>query len=113
MLWNCQMCSTELRDFYEYSGVLKGIPRKRFWRALGHPKCSFSQTVAAVLLFSRRLEFREFSKRFCFSGFLKIQKCCVSIQLQRFCCFSEFEGSWSARIFEILGVPEGSFLNQL
>ena len=73
----------------------------------GGPRGLFSQTVVAVLLFSRKLDFREFSKHMLFSGFLKIRKCCFSILLQRFYCFSEFEGSWSARNFSEFWGPRG------
>ena len=44
-----------------------------------------------------------------FCGFLKIRKRCFSIQLQRFYCFSEFEGSWSARNFSEFGGNRGVF----
>ena len=107
------MCSRMLRNISKYSAVLRGAPRDRFWEPLGDPKRSatkhFSHTVAAVLLFSRRLEFRDVLKHMLFCGFLKIRKCCFSIQLQRFYCFSQFEGSWSAQIFSEFGGPRGLF----
>ena len=48
-----------------------------------------------------------------FSRFSVNSKVLFSQTVEPFCCFSEFEGSWSARLFQNVGLPAGSFLIQL
>ena len=99
--------------YFKIFSSVQGCSARSILGAIGRPKGSptrhFSHTVVAVLLFSRRLEFRDVLKHMLFCGFLKIRKCCFSIQLQRFYCFSEFEGSWSARNFSEFGGNRGLF----
>ena len=99
--------------YFKIFSSVQGSSARSMLGAIGRPKGSptrlFSHTVAAVLLFLRRLEFRDVLKHMLFCGFLKIRKCCFSIQLARFYCFSEFEGSWSARNFSEVGGNRGLF----
>ncbi len=99
--------------YFKIFSSVQGCSARSILGAIGKPKGSptrhFSHTVVPVLLFSRRLEFRDVLKHMLFCGFLKIRKCSFSTQLQRCCCFSEFEGSWSAQIFSEIGGPRGLF----
>ena len=67
--------------------MLKGGQRERSWRPLENPKGSFPQTVAAVLLFSRKLEFRENLSRKFFGGFGNFESAVFVNRYSVFGCF--------------------------
>ena len=117
MLWNCQMWSTELRNFYEYSEVLKGLPRKRFWSDFGGPwgtqSALFRRQLERFCCFQEGSNFESSRSDFVFQVFCKFESAVFADSCSGFAVFLNSRARGVLGFFEILGVPEGSFLTQL